>query len=283
LTAAQPVARLLPAAVTRLLPVAVAGGALPVAVAAGVLPVTMGPPVSGVVLGSMSRAVVIEVTTEAGRRVVSLLNRVATGVANGVRIPGPARFDQIQSGDRALVGAGTIEVGPLKLRVVRSWGSRVRQVRPGASSVAQLTAAVAGIHCGVEQAAIERLRSALAADQGVPAAIDALVGLGQGLTPAGDDVIAGLLTALHAMGRGSFASRISEQALRNQTTTLSADLLRLAGDGHACLEMLGLLAALHRPDAPVADAIDRLLSIGHTSGADLATGLAIGLEMREGR
>ena len=68
-----------------------------------------------------------------------------------------------------------------------------------------------------------------------------------------------------------------------QTTTLSADLLRLARDGHACLESLGLLAALHRPDIPVTGPIHRFLSIGHTSGADLATGLALGLRMREGR
>jgi hypothetical protein len=260
-----------------------AAGLLPVAVAAGVLPVTMGAPVTGVVLGSMSMAVIIGVMTPAGPRVVSLLNREATGVANGVRIPQRTRFDRIQSGDSARIGAGNIKVGSLELRVVRTWSSRVRQVRPRAAFLAQLTAALAGIHCGVEQADIERLRTALAADQGLPAGIDALVGLGQGLTPAGDDVIAGLLTALHAIGRGSFARRIGEQALQNETTTLSADLLRLAGDGHACLEMLGLLAALHRPDAPVAAAIDRLLSIGHTSGADLATGLAMGLQMREGR
>ena len=52
-----------------------------------------------------------------------------------------------------------------------------------------------------------------------------------------------------------------------------------------------MLRAIHRPGsasaapepggagAPVTAAIDRLLSIGHTSGADLATGLAIGLTL----
>ena len=87
------------------------------------------------------------------------------------------------------------------------------------------------------------------------------------------------MRSVAAGSRNGSASR----SFANRTTALSADLLRLAGDGHAGLEALAVLAALHRPDVPIADAVDRLLSIGHTSGADLATGLAIGLEIREGR
>ncbi len=64
---------------------------------------------------------------------------------------------------------------------------------------------------------------------------------------------------------------------------LSADLLALAVRGHACLEALEMLrSAMHpndgpQPDGRFTDAVARLLSLGHTSGADLATGLAIGL------
>ena len=249
----------------------------PAAAAAGVLPVIMGARSTGVVLGSFRRAVIIGVTTAAGPRVISLLDRHAAGVPNGVRVPGNPPFDRIPPGELALVGVGQVEVGSLLLRVVRSWDSQVREIRPEPALGAQLAAATLGAPLGVDRPSIERLQAALATGNNLPAAIDSLVGLGRGLTPGGDDVIAGLLVGLHAVGRRRLANWIGDQALRNRTTTLSADLLRLARDGHAGLEALGILAALRRPDVPIADAIDRLLSIGHTSGADLATGMTIGL------
>jgi hypothetical protein len=251
--------------------------ARPAAAAAGVSPLITGLPSTGVVLGSVSRAVIIGVTSAAGPRVLSLLDGAAVGVPNGVRIPGNVRFDEIRPGDRALVGGGEVEVGELSVRVVRSWDSRVRAIRADPALVANLTAATAGGPVGVDQAAIDHLQTALATGRDVPAAIDSLIGLGRGLTPAGDDVIAGLLTGLHAIGHRQLARRIGDRALQNQTTTLSADLLRLACDGHACLEVLAVLAALHRSDVPVSAAMDRLLSVGHTSGTDLATGMTIGL------
>jgi hypothetical protein len=249
----------------------------PASAAAGVLPVIAGVPSTGVVLGSLSRAVIIGVTTAAGPRVVSLLDQQAAGVPNGVRIPGDMRFDDIRPGDSALVGARRVQVGRLSVRVVRSWDSRVRTITPDPALLAELTAATVGVPLGVDRALIHHLQTELATGQGLPAAIDSVVGMGRGLTPGGDDIIAGLTTGLRAVGRHQMAHWIGERALKNQTTALSADLLRLARDGHACLEALAVLTALHRPDMSVTDAIDRLLSIGHTSGADLATGMLIGL------
>ena len=86
----------------------------------------------------------------------------------------------------------------------------------------------------------------------------------------------------------TWPTRIGDLALpgiADRTTLLSADLLRLAAAGEACLEALAVLRpSIDSPACPdrrrrcAADgAIDRLLSVGHTSGADLATGLAIGL------
>ncbi|MET0967092.1 MAG: DUF2877 domain-containing protein [Nakamurella sp.] len=250
---------------------------LPASAAAGVLPVITGAPSTGVVLGSLSRAVIVGVTTAAGPRVVSLLDQQAAGGPNGVRILGDTRFDDIRPGDSALIGASKVRIGPLSVRVVRSWDSRVRSFAPDPALVAQLTAATVGHPLGIDQALLDHLQTALASGRDVPAAIDAMIGLGRGLTPGGDDVVAGLMTGLHAVGHHPMAHRIGDQALENQTTALSADLLRLARDGHACLEALAVLTTLHRPDVPVTDAIDRLLSIGHTSGADLATGMLIGL------
>ncbi len=144
-----------------------------------------------------------------------------------------------------------------------------------------LAARVDAAERGLAARPVAALRSAMdvgAADR-LQDAVAGLVGLGLGLTPAGDDVLCGLLVGLHATGRAPTAAAISAAIDLRATSRLSADLLRLAGDGHACLEVLALLAAMHRAGAPgnTDRATDRLLAIGHTSGADLATGLLLGL------
>ena len=143
-------------------------------------------------------------------------------------------------------------------------------------------------------AALAELAAALLAEAGGPGpstvrAAAALIGLGAGLTPGGDDVLGGLLIGLHATGRSCLARSLGARLLdtvRERTTALSADLLRLAAGGDACLEMLAVLRDLHEPPGSPADRgtdgrllpeLHRLLSVGHTSGADLTTGLALGL------
>ena len=172
------------------------------------------------------------------------------------------------------------------------------RINPDAEGVAAVAAAAGDRERGVPPEAISRLQIALSRcaasdrDHELDGAVDGLIGLGRGLTPGGDDVLAGLLVGLRAAGRTDAAAGIAGRTLRRvteRTTLLSADLLRLAAAGEACLEVLALLRAIHRPPSaqaapgvgvagpPVTSAINRILSIGHTSGADLATGLALGL------
>jgi hypothetical protein len=109
--------------------------------------------------------------------------------------------------------------------------------------------------------------------------------LGRGLTPGGDDVLAGTCVGLWAAGRSDLVDRLAAGLVEidDRTAALSADLLRLARQGQACGEVLQVLNALHsRSGQParrpgLTAAIDRLLAVGHTSGADLATGLSLGL------
>ena len=125
------------------------------------------------------------------------------------------------------------------------------------------------------------------------AAVGDLVGRGLGLTPGGDDVIAGALCGLRAAGATGLVGAVAAAALTDvtdRTTLLSADLIRLAGDGDACVEVLRVLRAVHlaldrleRGDCALGGALDRLLAVGHTSGADLATGLAVGLRVGAAR
>lgn len=108
-----------------------------------------------------------------------------------------------------------------------------------------------------------------------------LIGRGPGSTPSGDDLLCGAMAGLVAGGQPPLARWLLATVtdLLPTTTRLSAALLRHAGAGRATREALTVLAALHSP-APadrLAPAVRGLLALGHTSGADLAAGLRIGL------
>jgi len=255
------------------------------AAAAAVRPLVDGGPCAGLVIGSFARALILGIRTRERPRVLSLLAAPTVAVPNGVMLIGdPAAFACCRPGDPATVGDGEIRVGDLRVRVVRSWECRVHRVRATADGVGALAAAAAASPIGVPRPAVDALGGALAAGgrrQDLGAAVAGLVGLGRGLTPGGDDVLAGLMTGLHACGGATLAARIGDLALQgvsDRTTLLSADLLRLAAQGDACLEVLGVLRAARRSrdvlrpsTSALTVAIDRLLSVGHTSGADLAT------------
>ncbi len=115
--------------------------------------------------------------------------------------------------------------------------------------------------------------AALTADQ--PGSVAALVGLGSGLTPLGDDVLAGWLAVHAAAGRTSaVAGAVAASAHR--TTLLSATLLDCAVHGEVVPEFRALLLAVRSRSA---DAVGRraaaLTRIGHTSGTGLLYGAVL--------
>jgi hypothetical protein len=101
------------------------------------------------------------------------------------------------------------------------------------------------------------------------AAPDALLGCGPGLTPSGDDVLAGYLLGCRAVGRP-----VPTLSGLDRTTWLSATLLRHARDGDCVPQFAAVVAAL-AADVPLGPAVAALLRVGHTSGAALATGLLL--------
>src|SRR5699024_9579075 len=151
--------------------------------------------------------------------------------------------------------------------------------------------------------AVAALHHALASGQSTVLrdAVRALVGLGTGSTPGGDDVLCGTMAGLRATGRDVLADQIAIASLDgvdDRTPALSADLLRLAAHGHVCTAAGAVLRALDsgqaqppqpaatghstngsstgthnaadsRADSHLTAAPARLLQIGHTSGADL--------------
>ncbi|NUR09527.1 MAG: DUF2877 domain-containing protein [Nocardioidaceae bacterium] len=101
-----------------------------------------------------------------------------------------------------------------------------------------------------------------------------LIGAGPGLTPRGDDVLAGALVAAYAVGHTQRDRLVEDTrtALRTRTTTaVSRGLLTHALDGWAVPELAAYVVALGVGDP--GSALERLLGVGHTSGAALAEGV----------
>ncbi|MGH1562088.1 DUF2877 domain-containing protein [Mumia sp. DW29H23] len=114
--------------------------------------------------------------------------------------------------------------------------------------------------------------AALQADD--DAAVGALLGRGPGLTPLGDDVLAGWLVARYALGhRGGHVAAAVLRRAPAWTTTVSAALLVHAVRGEAVPQLRALVEGVGRPDAD--QRLADLRGVGHTSGVGLALGVAL--------
>jgi len=242
---------------------------------------------------------------------------------------GAGPFIDLDRASPATIGAGRLRVGHLDTRVGR-WYDPVPRLRvPGPERLAvgagQLGAARSRSlaigrsegHASVElqgpgpslrpSLRLGELATALAEDDaiGAVAAVDALLGSGPGLTPAGDDMLAGLLATRHHLrcpvgptredlGGGCAEDVVREHVracARSRTTLLSASLLEHALDGAVAGPVARLLRTLMSevgPDAgpgaprmsgPVQRAIDAVIGIGATSGQDLVDGITVAFEL----
>ncbi|MDR7251399.1 hypothetical protein J2X46_000371 [Nocardioides sp. BE266] len=98
-----------------------------------------------------------------------------------------------------------------------------------------------------------------------------LVGRGPGLTPLGDDVLAGWLATRAALGRPDAAVTDAVRHRLGATTLLSATLLDCAIRGEVLPQLGAWLAD------PTATSADALLAVGATSGAGLLTGARLAI------
>jgi hypothetical protein len=128
---------------------------------------------------------------------------------------------------------------------------------------------------------------------GVEHASRGLAGLGPGLTPSGDDALAGF-TAVMALlspqlsadgtSRKHIARTIANVA-RPRTTALSAVLLEHAACGEVAEQLCTLLLSLALPagaSAVVLHNADCALTFGASSGGDTLSGILLGLRTLEG-
>ena len=138
------------------------------------------------------------------------------------------------------------------------------------------------------RAAIGELAAALRAGDvgGAGAAAEALIGLGPGLTPAGDDLLTGLLLTLRMAcpapderpaWLGELARRVVARA-EEGTTLAGRQQLRLAAQGEADEVTLRAATAMLWGTEEDRAPIEALLAVGHSSGADLLAGICLAVE-----
>jgi hypothetical protein len=106
----------------------------------------------------------------------------------------------------------------------------------------------------------------------------ALGGVGPGLTPAGDDALAGILVATRARLGAAAEDDLLEVASAVRTSALAGACLHWAARGQSIAPVHDLLGALAAGDCSAAEAaLQELCRLGASSGADLALGLRLGL------
>lgn len=119
-------------------------------------------------------------------------------------------------------------------------------------------------------------------DLHIVSALGDLLGLGPGLTPSGDDLIAGFMIACHYTGHGNAASDLwhrLENMARERTTPISFAHLSAAGQGFGAAPFHDLLDALvaNRTDR-IGKTLDAACGVGHCSGLDAVGGLVLMLD-----
>ncbi|MEM8744637.1 MAG: DUF2877 domain-containing protein [Pseudomonadota bacterium] len=112
-----------------------------------------------------------------------------------------------------------------------------------------------------------------------PSWVADLVGLGPGLTPSGDDFLAGMMIALHAVGQRRMSGHIWVQAWHcgdAASNPISRAHLNAAsaGEGNETLHRALVAVMAGQPDA-IRRSLTDIAGVGHTSGWDAMAGVAL--------
>jgi hypothetical protein len=266
---------------------------------------------SGIVHSVFDRA--CNIGLEAGA-LLTLVSSEKPNVPNGLRIKTPVRFafpDFVRVGEPAACRGGTVRftqsVLSIDLWTATCWhialsGLRIdlhrrdqaaawtvawqtlRQYQRGDTISAIIEAMARAEGAFVTVPALLEATEALHAEEAC-AAIGPLIGLGPGLTPAGDDFLVGYLAGLWSTA-GSDTARLrflasvgawlSEAA--SQTNVISQAYIQSAVRGHASEPIARLAQRLDRAKTidNVRAETEAALQIGHSSGTDGVAGLLFG-------
>jgi hypothetical protein len=123
-------------------------------------------------------------------------------------------------------------------------------------------------------------------DFGDPSIVASLIGLGQGLTPAGDDLLVGYLAGLWCRvgddtRRKEFTLTLGRQVvdLASETTDISRSFLRHAAVAQVTGKLMALAEAIctGAQGSQLDERATAAMQVGHSSGMDTVSGLLLGL------
>lgn len=172
--------------------------------------------------------------------------------------------------DPVSVGAGHLVLGRHALSV-RRW---MTAPRPRLRNVAAAARRARTVDVPAPPALLEQ---ALRGETDVNTTIAGMIGLGPGLTPAGDDIVAGVLLALTAADDPRRrALGAATEAQLHRTTTVSRALLQAAAEGRCIPQAARFIAALDGREE-LNSARNALIDVGHSSGEAVATGIVAAL------
>ncbi len=257
-----------------------------------------------------------------GGRLLTLLAPGEADLPQGIRLEagGSSPFEGIRSGEAVLCREGILrfENAPLviQLRGARRWKCDLSMAGAGIASPAvpaawrfvwealnrrqrlskaeiiaeDLFALHAIAPAGVARKAGEALQELVGAtrryDLAGSLALQALIGLGPGLTPSGDDLLAGYLAGLWCTAgddckRMRFISTLGKAIVRlsGQTNDISRTYLYHAARGRVSSRLADLAGAICHGESPerLLPAAESAMQVGHSSGMEAVTGLLAGL------
>lgn len=231
------------------------------------------------------------------RRAVNLLMEAGSLVAllpEGTPIhpwalAAPVHFSGLTPGDAVAMASGVLQVGALRVSLDGAQSVELRlRSRPSTWPAGQARTIAEFLARRPLDSPFDALLSEALTRFGAGGEardLVSLVGLGEGLTPSGDDALVGVLAGLDALvdvtgdacvERGALVAAIGP-VIAERTTALSAQMLAAAAAGLYAEPVVGMVHALSAETAAVEEAANALLGMGHRSGEDTLRGLAAAL------
>lgn len=234
-----------------------------------------GPPRSAPVLHSDQHALFADLEGFC----LGVLAARAVQVPSGVRTRLP-RLPMVPPGSAVVVEDGGVVIGDTEVLVTTIVDTTVPVLAPesapryGAHLAELAGSRLDAVRAALPSTALDRLATS------DPAAVRALLGVGPGMTPVGDDVLSGWLAAGVSIRHPGLPEVRREVALSasERTTPLSTTLLGCAARGEGVPEFRSLLLGLaNGRDEVIAPSLDLLLARRWSSGGGILLGAILAL------
>ncbi len=196
-----------------------------------------------------------------------------------------ARCDEplegLSEGDKVVVAGSLLQAGPLLLDLqgAETWEGRL----PGRAALESGRRLALDLLAQAPSSSLDRAvadgAGKLLSKGDLAGAARCLGGVGPGLTPAGDDCLAGILLIAGILGGQTAGLAVIAAAVA--TNEVARSFLYWAARGQSIESVHRFLTSAAQGDVEsAAVALKELTSFGHSSGADLVMGLRLGLEVR---